>query len=324
VDPRNDENLLVAQVQIGFMRRHNAVCKTQGWVKEDETTFEMARSVVVRAYQEVVVHDFARRILHPDVYEKFLHAYQRGEALIRALIPGERIRIPVEFAAAAFRFAHSMVQPTYAFRPSRDPIKLEKMLRFTGTRWMGGYRSLQAVAVPQWDRFLTSRSDGNFARMIGPSIARELNRLTGPQTNLAVINLLRGNGLGLPNGQDAARCCGFDPLAPEVIESVSDQCAEVVRRYGFDRKTPLWFYVLCEAAAGSSSTQAGVHLGRLGSTFVAETLLPLLRPRLRPRRLGETLPDAGDDGTSLATLPPTDIPNTSRLLDVMKLDKGEV
>src|SRR3712207_1382995 len=63
-DPRNDENLIVAQTHLAFLRFHN---KVVDWLREDptrreaplrKTIFEEARDTVIWHYQWVVVHDF--------------------------------------------------------------------------------------------------------------------------------------------------------------------------------------------------------------------------------------------------------------------------
>src|SRR5262249_31569699 len=70
------------------------------------------------------------------------------------------------------------------------------------------------------------------------------------------LDLLRGRALGLPSGQDVAPALGEPPLTPDDLPD----------------PTPLWLYVLCEAAA----YERGRPLGPVGATIVAGVLLGLL------------------------------------------------
>jgi hypothetical protein len=53
-DPRNDENLIVAQLHVAFLRAHNALI-------DQGMDFETARATLRRHYQWIVIHDFLRK-----------------------------------------------------------------------------------------------------------------------------------------------------------------------------------------------------------------------------------------------------------------------
>jgi hypothetical protein len=57
--------------------------------------------------------------------------------------------------------------------------------------------------------------------------------------SLAVRNLQRGHGVGLPSGEAVARHIGIAPLTPEQVGVAST---------GWHGETPLWCYILREAA----------------------------------------------------------------------------
>ena len=105
-------------------------------------------------------------------------------------------------------------------------------------------------------------------------------------------NLLRGYLLRMPTGQAVARAMGRAPLTPAQIEAVADQVVppageeaqvDVLRRTVFLERTPLWYYILAEAAApqtagaGEAAGGGGERLGPVGSTLVAEVLIGLVR-----------------------------------------------
>ena len=64
-DPRNDENLIVAQLHVAFLKAHN-VLVSQG------LTFEQAQTVLRQHYQHIVVHDFLKRIADPAIVDAIL------------------------------------------------------------------------------------------------------------------------------------------------------------------------------------------------------------------------------------------------------------
>jgi hypothetical protein len=57
-DPRNDQNLIVAQLHLAFLKAHNQLV-AQG------RTFEQARRLLRQHYQHLVIHDFLKRIADP-------------------------------------------------------------------------------------------------------------------------------------------------------------------------------------------------------------------------------------------------------------------
>ena len=85
-------------------------------------------------------------------------------------------------------------------------------------------------------------------------------------TNLPVRTLLRGARVGLPSGQGVADRLGFDVLDPDQVAEGPDK--EILRRHGYDRDTPLWYYILKEAELCGK----GQHLGPTGSKLVADVI----------------------------------------------------
>ena len=81
--------------------------------------------------------------------------------------------------------------------------------------------------------------------------------------SLAVRDLQRGQGVGLPSGEAVARHLGVRPLSTDEIG---------LKSTGWSRETPLWYYILREAAVTSS----GNRLGPVGGRIVAEVIATLL------------------------------------------------
>jgi hypothetical protein len=81
--------------------------------------------------------------------------------------------------------------------------------------------------------------------------------------SLAVRDLQRGQGVGLPFGEAVARHLGITPLTAEQVGVAST---------GWQGETPLWYYILREA----DTLTDGHHLGPVGGLIVAEVLVGLL------------------------------------------------
>jgi hypothetical protein len=64
-------------------------------------------------------------------------------------------------------------------------------------------------------------------------------------------------------------------LTPQQVRqgAASNAQRQVLQSAGFDERTPLWYYILAEAAV----LGGGQHLGPVGSTIVAEVLVGLVR-----------------------------------------------
>jgi hypothetical protein len=117
-----------------------------------------------------------------------------------------------------------------------------------------------------------------------------------------VRNLLRGYLLRLPTGQAVAQALkdqlagvrDIPVLGPNRIRNgaASQEQVQVLEDAEFLRRTPLWYYILAEAAL----LEDGQRLGPVGGTIVAEVLVGLIRRSensiLGPSGFEPTLPSA--------------------------------
>jgi hypothetical protein len=288
-DARNDENLITAQMHLAFLRAHNALA-------ERGLTYREARKALTQHFQWLIVNDYLPRIVGGEVVNEILiygNRLYRPRRLRRAYVPLRpplcSLSMPLEFSAAAFRFGHSMVRSTYDYNSNfRDATAAKLGQLFSLTAFNGElstFRNLPEKWIIEWEHFLDGGS--NEARKIGPRLVEPLSALQdttgriadGVRGSLAVRNLLRGYLLRLPTGQQVAKALGLpeeDILSgekmKEVAAEVNPKQAEVLQEGGFLERTPLWYYILAEAAADSSDL-----LGPVGGTIVAEVLLGLVR-----------------------------------------------
>jgi hypothetical protein len=260
-DGRNEENAIITQLHVAFLRAHNA------FVAQGKSYCE-ARTLLRQHYQWIVVHDYLKRIADPSIVNNLL-------ANPGKMYPANNLFMPLEFSGAAFRFGHSMVRSGYDFNIN-FPARFASLLRLFNV--LGPYLSLPDKWLIQWEHFVGGGT--NVARRIDTSLVEPLSTLPGlpgiPVTggiSLAVRNLLRGYVLSIPTGQAVARALSLPVLsAAQLIEAAtSKEQADVLESRGFSVRTPLWFYILAEAAHHNRG-----HLGPVGSTLVAGVLIGLI------------------------------------------------
>ncbi|MDV9177725.1 heme peroxidase family protein [Streptomyces sp. W16] len=295
-DDRNDENLVVAQLHVAFLRFHNAAVD---WVRDNEPEFESDAEIFRRArdltrwtYQWLCVHDFLRTVARPDVVDRVDTA--EGNLLD---LDRRGLYMPIEFSVAAFRFGHSMVRGAYDWnrnfgRPGdRAPVStLNQLFQFTGKGgFAGGLTTLPSNWPAEWDRMVDKNSPfaNRFTRLIdtklAPPLANLPNEGNAPDLTqrvrdllkrLAQRNLLRGYRLAAPTGQAVAEALEVAPLSrAELEQDSSDEVKAALEAAGLFDRTPLWFYVLKEAEV----RELGRRLGEVGSRIVAETIIGQIR-----------------------------------------------
>ncbi|QFZ18195.1 peroxidase family protein [Saccharothrix syringae] len=110
-DTRNDENLVVAQTHLAFIRFHNRVVDELALRGlSGRRLFTAAREEVVRHYQWMLRHDFLPRIVDPAIVDD---VFTNGRRFFEAPGRGLRPTMPLEFSVAAYRLGHSQVRGAY-------------------------------------------------------------------------------------------------------------------------------------------------------------------------------------------------------------------
>jgi hypothetical protein len=225
----------------------------------------------------VVVHDFLPRMVGQDLVDEILE--ERADGSVRVNLDfykpknPEKPMMPVEFAAAAYRFGHSMLRPGYVINEQGGGAALFGEQPTDSN--LNGSRPFPQRLVIAWRHFFdvpgVPGPPANGARRLDSDLSLPLFSLPAsvvppPDTrvSLAERNLLRGKRLGLPSGQQVARQMGAVPL--------SNQELGLGEAPGWEGQAPLWFYVLKEAELRHD----GERLGAVGGRIVAEVILGLL------------------------------------------------
>ena len=269
-DPRNDENLIVVQLHHAMLLFHNAVVDLLLAAAFSGDIFAEAKRIVMHHYQWAVINDFLKRVCGPAAVSNAL-------ASVTAPI-GSAFRMPVEFAVAAYRFGHSMIRDTYWVNFNFPTATLGQVFDFN--------RNPQLPVFSNWVVDFNAFFDtgifvpvNNKARRIDSFMASGLELLPGLMGMMAILatrNLRRGLALGLPSGQGMANEFGIPPLSAAQLTSglPADEVAVLNANGGLLlNKTPLWYYILREAAVIGGGNQ----LGPVGGRIVAETFVRILK-----------------------------------------------
>ncbi|MER7072485.1 heme peroxidase family protein [Terrabacter sp. NPDC000476] len=298
-DPRNDENLVVSQLQLAMLRFHNAVLAD---VRDDlgaaytlEEVFAETQRIVRWHYQWMVVHQFLPATIGADLTETIRTEGRRFYSWRHAPY------IPVEFSVAAYRFGHSQVRPSYRANfgtDAADPAQQFFALFFDPSSpdptdpadLRGGCRAPRRFV--DWQTFFDfgdgrARPNKRIDTKLSSILFHLMGQATGTPDSLATRNLLRSLTMGVPSGQAVARAMQVPALAPADLADLAP--------HHLDTRTPLWFYVLREAEVQAG----GAHLGAVGGRIVGEVVLGLLEGDAQSylRQDPEWTPTYGTAGT---------------------------
>jgi Animal haem peroxidase len=252
-DKRNDENVIVSQLQGLFLRFHNHVAD-----KYPDFPFAEIQRIVRWHYQWLVLFDFLPRIIgkkrvleilpHLTLNENSNSGIYDKKPDLRFFKWHEFPFMPVEFSGAAYRFGHSMIRPIY--RLSQKDLPNQTIIKGLDGRkaifspvkddGLNGFRIFPSDWAIEWDLFFDTRSkklspDVKNKTRVQPAYKMDTslvsplkflpefskknspNPLPGQINSLALRNLKRGVTLGLPSGQDVARFMGLTPLKDEEL-----------------------------------------------------------------------------------------------------------
>ena len=273
-DPRNDENRIVSQLQLAFIKFYNA-CYTE--LEEEHPLwppnriYEEARREVTNHYHRIIISEFLPTFCGTKIMERVMHEGRKYYT------PCHEAYIPVEFSVAAYRFGHGMVKGNMRLQPGGPVYGLfSPELGF-------GFSSVKSHdEVIDWKAFFDFDGSHQKAAQLGPQLATNLLNLPfapAPHNSLAVRNLLRGNSYQMQSGETVATCMG---RPTDEIQKVKDFVEKLVNPAGISFKggTPLWLYILSEAQAigrqDLDGDKPGEGLGPVGGTIVAEVLMGLM------------------------------------------------
>jgi hypothetical protein len=288
-DPRNDENLAVAQTHLAFIRFHNRVVDTLPASVPAAQRFAKARAKVTRHYQWMLRTDYLPRICAPGVVN---NVFNSGRKAFEVGVPATDVpTMPIEFSVAAFRLGHSMIRGAYDWNKIFDNGLGTLFFLFTfsaGSGNLGGAPRLLSSWIADFRRLYDFTEAGradlavpeakfNRARPIDTTLANPLASLPGfpaDEANLAFRNLARAKMVNLATGQQMATFLKSKGVtltkltAAQVRDGKGGATLEgltTTQRAAFLKDTPLWFYILREAELNQGKLKG------VGARIVAET-----------------------------------------------------
>jgi hypothetical protein len=289
-DPRNDENLAVAQTHLAFIRFHNRVVDTLPSSVPPALRFARARRRVVLHYQWMLKTDYLPRICSTGVVNT---VFTNGRKAFEVGAPPMDVpTMPIEFSIAAFRLGHSMIREAYNWNQIFDfggGILPLLFVFSAGSGDLGGNPRLPSTWIADFRRLYNFTEAGradlavpsaqfNRAMRIDTRLGNSLASLPGfPATeegNLAFRNLTRAKMVRLATGQQMASFLNSKgiTLAKLTNAQVRDgnggaalTSLTQTQRAALVANTPLWFYILREAEFNAG------RLKGVGARIVAET-----------------------------------------------------
>ncbi len=299
-DPRNDENVIVSQLQGLFLRFHNKVA-----ADHKDWSFPKIQREVRFHYQWVVLHDFLPTMVSEGVLQQVVpHLGKKTNVRVdRPHLEFFHWRrgafMPLEFGAAAYRFGHSMVRPDYRLSETVGPLAI---FATDPNKALTGFREFPNNWAIDWNLFIDlqprdpdDKTRTQLAYKIDTSLVNPLAHLppsvaVNPGI-LALRNLLRGWRMRLPSGQDVARAMGIKPKEDKeiLIGKFTGDPVDIIGSIdkidpAFAGNCPLWTYVLAETVESERTLKTTKgdkkiktrKLGPIGGRIVAETFLGLL------------------------------------------------
>ena len=172
-DARNDENTIIAQLHVAFLRAHNELV-------EQGQRFGGASRTLRRHYQHIILHDFLKRIVEPQIVDETI---ERN----RVYDPKDQPFMPLEFSVVAYRFGHSMVRAAYNFNlnfnlsgePDTFPATLELLFTFSAlSGQLGDFDTLPDNWIIQWENLIDAGAPFDRNRRIDTKLVEPLFQLT--------------------------------------------------------------------------------------------------------------------------------------------------
>lgn len=287
-DPRNDDNLILAQLVALFASVHNSITRRLSGSRP-EAMFGYAQAAMQGIYHSIIQHDLLPRLLHPDV---------SGALRERSADDGDWLwrtdAVPLEFTHGAFRIGHAMVRPNYTFNDTNSALGIETVL--DGDKFKGETRlAVRSNWTIDWAHFFNlqpgipinhSRRLSPTRSVLDPQDSFDPNDTTKPKAlvlrdhmsaalartwrvDALLDNILAHNNNPIPAGW---RWRDLGQRRSDIHGWLSTRCAGLTAADIATLATdpPLPLFVLLEAALDDRIE--GRHLGPLGSAIVGEVI----------------------------------------------------
>jgi hypothetical protein len=268
-DPRNDENIIVSQLTVAFLKFHNKVVTTLN------KSFEETQRLVQQHYQWVVLQEYLPAIVGKPLDQILKETREHGYL--------DRPLIPLEFSLAAFRFGHSQIRGRYDINADVQGKGRAILPDLAGHKPLGPHDHID------WS-FFFDLGNGNKPQPslpIQPFISSPMlnmpPEILGPiksvfEQSVAYRDLRRGQLRGLPDAHAVAarmKLPSGEILPASLIWSkVKDRLVKSGSNYDPSGKpVPMWLYMLFEA----QELRGGKHLGPMAARIINSVFIGLMK-----------------------------------------------
>lgn len=228
---RVNEQLVLTCMHTLMARQHNTVARGLAQVNphwDDETLYQESRRIVIAQIQHITYNEFLPIILGKEVMEKFGLLTQK-EGYWDGYDSNVNPNVIDAFAAAAFRFGHSLL-PTAIERWS-------KAHKFIASRRLSDlirqpYDLYRAGVLDEYFMGLMNQVAQAMDDSVTQEVTNHLFKKPGARfgMDLASFNMQRGREFGLPGYMEFRKFCGLPP-ADSFDELLGSMPNSTVKRY---------------------------------------------------------------------------------------------
>jgi hypothetical protein len=268
-DPRNDENVIVSQLTVAFLKFHNKVVDRLG------KSFEETQRLVRQHYQWIVLHEYLPAIVGKPLDQILKETEEHGYI--------DRPLIPVEFSVAAFRFGHSQIRGRYDINSDVQGKGRAILPDLAGHKPLGRFDHVDWSFFFDLGNGTQPQPSLPIQPFISPPMLNMPAEILGPikssvERSVAYRDLRRGQLLKLPVPDDVAtkmRLKEDEKVPNDLIWSkVKERLVESGSSYDPSGKpVPMWLYILFEA----QELRGGRHLGPMAARIVSDVFIGLLK-----------------------------------------------
>ncbi len=257
-DDRANEQVGLLSMHVLWAREHNRLCDelaaaNPGW--DDERLYQEARNIVIALNQAITYNAFLPALLGPGAIPPY-SGYQ----------PRVNPGVSNEFAHAAFRFAHSMLNPTLA-RLNEDGTPIPEGNIALRDAFFVPHTVIDEGGIDPILRGLCAQGSQEIDHLIIDDVR---NFLFGPPgifgLDLAALNIHRGRDHGLPTLNEARLGLGLAPYTSfEQISSDPETTTRLASIYASVDQVDLWLGGICEDQV------PGAGVGPVFRAIIADT-----------------------------------------------------
>ena len=220
-DNRINEHPFLTAMHVMFMREHNRIAHQlkkylPQYLQKDETLYQETRRIVIGEMQNIVYGEYLPTILG----KKYMDKYRLLVTETSSYDPKVEANIFNEFASAAFRFGHSMINSLFMLKSQRRPRlhsgdseyfwKLRTI--FDGQKKMPGGRLPLENMVDGLISQMPQTCDAYFSTEVTDHLFQKNHNRENFGEDLLAINIQRGRDHGLPSYNNYRKRCGLAPL----------------------------------------------------------------------------------------------------------------